>query len=68
MTEPCTQKDRIKEIRDDVKTVLNVLQGSDANGGLVTRVSNHGKYFKIIAAVGLLALGGRIAWRYFFPS
>ena len=67
MTEPCTQKDRIKETNDNVRLILNVLQGSDANGGLVTRVSNHGKYWKIFVAVGTLIITGRIAWGLLMP-
>jgi hypothetical protein len=67
MTEPCTQKDRIKETNANVKLILNVLQGSDANGGLVTKVSNHSKYWKILAAVVTLVVSGRIAWGIFMP-
>jgi hypothetical protein len=73
LTEPCTEKSRIavietyqKEIRSDVKTILKVLQGN-GDDGIVTRVSKHKTYFRIIAVVGTLVLGGRIAWSFIFP-
>jgi hypothetical protein len=73
LTEPCTEKSRIavietyqEEIRGDVKTILKVLQGN-GDDGIVTRVSKHKTYFRIIAVVGTLVLGGRIAWSFIFP-
>ena len=73
MTEPCTEKSRIaiietyqKEIREDVKTILKVLQG-DGSNGLVTKVSKHGSWFKMIAVVAGLIVSGKIAWSLIFP-
>lgn len=73
MTEPCIQESRITktetlqtEIHSDVKTILRVLQGNGGDG-LVTRVSKHKTYFKILAALGTLIVTGRIAWGLFMP-
>jgi len=73
LTEPCTEKETIAvlkthqtEIRSDIKTILQILQGN-GNEGLKTKVALHGKYFKLIAAVGGLILTGRIVWGYIFP-
>jgi hypothetical protein len=73
LTEPCTEKSRIavietyqKEIREDVKSVLEILQGN-SKPGLKTQVAIHSKYFKIIAVVGGMLLTGRIVWSYIFP-
>ena len=54
-------------IRANVEKILNILQGSDANGGLVTKVSNHSKYWKILVGVVTLIVTGRIAWGIFMP-
>ncbi|MHC4728797.1 MAG: hypothetical protein ACYS17_16380 [Planctomycetota bacterium] len=51
MTQPCTKEDSIDEIRDDVKTIIKVLNGN-GEGGLVTRVAIHKTYFKLIAGLG----------------
>lgn len=57
MTEPCTEKDAIavlkshqEDIRTDIKTILDILQGNGQNG-LKTQVAIHRTYFKLIGLV-----------------
>ena len=69
----CPEKPRIavleshqKEIRDNVKVIREILEG-DGKPGLKTQVAIHSKYFKILAAVGTLAITGRIVWGFLIP-
>ena len=65
MSEPCIKEDAIDEIRDDVKTILMVLNGN-GEAGLKTKVEIHKTYFKLIAGLGGPVLVGLVitALRY----
>ena len=74
MTTPCTEKETIavlktyqKDIREDVKDIKKALLGTDKEGGLITQVAIHKKYFKIIAAIGgsvATFIMARIVWAW----
>ena len=63
---PCTEKDTLERIEATINKVYECLNGN-GKVGLKTQVALHKNYFRIIAVLGTLVIGGKIAWGLIFP-
>jgi hypothetical protein len=73
MTTPCSEKETLavlkthqEEIRENVRIVLDILQGN-GKPGLKTQVEIHKRYFRLVAGLGgpvLVFLIARQVWAW----